>query len=507
MTQTQCYDLVIVGGGINGTGIAMEAASRGLRVLLCEQQDLAEGTSSRSSKLIHGGLRYLEHGHLRLVRESLSERETLLHMAPHIVWPLRFRLPLTPGQRPAWMLRVGLWLYDHLSRRNHLPASRRCHFADGDLKPALATGFEYSDAWVDDARLVVLCARQAADDGARILPRCRCVNARRNGEGWQVELRHRDSGQREVVAARAIVNASGPWINLVFDAVLSEPPPHPVRLVKGSHIVVPSITHDKYAYILQNSDGRVVFVLPYETDYSLIGTTETAHAGDPANPAVSAAEEAYLLASINQHFGQQRSAGDICYRFAGVRPLLDDRAGSMGAISRDYRLELSPADHGAPLLSVYGGKITSFRRLAEKCLDRLAPFFPALGPSRSRQLVLPGGDFSDPAALAAELAQHSPWLDQALLQRWVRSYGTHSRLLLAGCHSMADLGTHFGGSLTRREVDYLRQHEWALSADDILWRRTKQGLRLSAQQQALLTDYLASLTAPSAAAMVDIHEL
>ncbi|WP_210397753.1 glycerol-3-phosphate dehydrogenase [Motiliproteus sediminis] len=488
MQQPIEVDLAVIGGGINGTGIAMEAARRGLKVLLCEQGDLAEGTSSRSSKLIHGGLRYLEHGHFRLVREALSERERLLQMAPHLIWPLLFRLPLADSQRPAWMLRLGLFLYDHLGRRNRLPASRRTRFGDSALHPRYDDGFEYADAWVDDARLVVSCARQAARDGARVLTRHRCSDARRDGSHWRLQLTASGTPNTTLaVRAQALVNAAGPWVESCFKDTIKRPSPHPVRLVKGSHLVVPALSSSPHAYLLQHpQDQRVVFVLPYETDYSLIGTTEIIHQGDPATANVSDDEVDYLLQLVNRHFVRQLGPDDIRHHFAGVRPLLDDRADSLTAISRDYLLELDAPATEAPLLSVFGGKLTSFRALAERALQRLAPHLTTPLREPPERLVLPGGDFDNQRQLYRHYRHRYPWLPMRLLRRWVRSYGTEINLLLGDARHLEDLGALIGADLYLRELAWMRQQEWAHTAEDILWRRSKLGLRFSAAETSRL---------------------
>jgi len=490
------FDLIVIGGGINGAGIAADAAGRGLKVLLCEMNDLASATSSSSSKLIHGGLRYLEYHEFRLVREALAEREVLLHKAPHIIWPLRFRLPHRPHLRPAWLIRAGLFLYDHLAKRNTLKGSHSIRFTKGSpLVPEIRKGFEYSDAWVDDARLVVLNAIAARDKGARILTRTRCVHAERrathNAPLWDVTLENQLTGERQTVSAKALVNAAGPWVTQFFDAALETPPPKQIRLVKGSHIIVPRIYSDPEAYILQNTDNRIVFVLPYEGQFSLIGTTDVEYQGDPASASISKDETEYLIKVVNAHFKAKIQAEDIVASYAGVRPLLEDEANSPAAVTRDYTIELEQPLEQAPLLSVFGGKITTYRKLAEAAVDRLADCFPQMSEHWTASVRLPGGDFDRQANLCQTLQQQYPWLPSQIVKRYVRSYGTLSHQILAGCDSLEQLGEHFGAGLYQREVEYLIRDEWALDLKDILWRRTKLGLSLSSEQRARLAEALA----------------
>lgn len=490
-SSAELFDLLVIGGGINGCGIAADAASRGLKVLLCEQQDLAAATSSNSSKLIHGGLRYLEHYEFRLVREALAEREVLLKVAPHIIWPLRFRLPHQPHLRPALLIRLGLFLYDHLARRVTLPASTGIRFGGQDpLVPAIRRGFEYSDAWVDDSRLVVLNAMAAQHHGATVLTNTRCVAVKRDGALWQAELFEHTQGQTRHYQARAVVNAAGPWVASLFEQTLPGPTPQKIRLVKGSHIVVPKLHNDRHAYILQNEDQRIVFVIPYEDDFSLVGTTDVDYQGDPAQVAISAAETDYLLQISNSYFRQKISRQDIRHSYAGVRPLLDDEADSAQAVTRDYKLELDAPGDGAPLLSVFGGKITTYRKLAQAAVDRLSGVFPQMGACRTAQQPLPGGDFASQSQLLRELQQHYAFVPVAVLSRYVRSYGTLSFQLLEGCSSITDLGEDFGHGLYQAEVTYLLNREWATNASDILWRRSKLGLRLDSQQQQRLQEFI-----------------
>jgi len=483
------HDLLIIGGGINGAGIAADAAGRGLDVVLCEKSDLASATSSASTKLIHGGLRYLENYEFRLVREALSEREVLLRNAPHIITPMRFQLPHRPHLRPRWMIRAGLFLYDFLSRRVTLPASRSLRFGlDSPLVDSLRDGFEYSDAWVDDARLVVLLAMQAREKGATILVNSECIAAQEREGIWHLALRDSVSGKQTEFYARALVNASGPWVERVGRSVAPMRAFEGVRLVKGCHIVVPRLHERSEAFLLQNSDGRVVFVIPYEHDFSLIGTTDEDYVGDPAEAGISSAEIDYLVGITNECFRTKIRAGDVVHHFAGVRPLLASEEESASKASRDYTLTLDT--QGAPLLTVYGGKITTYRRLAESALERLHEVFPQLPGNWTASAPLPGGDFASQAQLRETLQGEYPWLAPALLERFVGHYGTRTRVLLGAAKCMADLGEEFGSGLHVREAEYLCNQEWARTADDILWRRTKLGLRFTAAQLDRLTGWL-----------------
>ncbi len=488
----EVYDLAVVGGGINGAGIAADAAGRGLLTFLCEQHDLASHTSSASSKLVHGGLRYLEHGEFRLVREALAEREVLLAKAPHIVHPLRFVLPHQPHLRPAWMIRTGLFFYDHLGRREKLPASRGLRFgADSPLQEHLRRGFEYADCSVDDARLVVLNAMAAREHGAHVHPRTRCVSARRSKGLWHLHL-ERDDGSLYSIRARALVNAAGPWVAQFLRDDLRQRPPYGIRLIQGSHLVVPRLYEGEQAYILQNEDRRIVFVIPYLGRFTLIGTTDREYLGDPAKVQISDEETGYLLAVVNAHFKRQLHREDILWSFSGVRPLCDDESDEPSAVTRDYTLALQGAPGEAPLLSVFGGKLTTYRKLAEAALAELAPTFPRLGPAWTADAPLPGGEnMSSPKDLAVELLARHPWLPAGLARRWATSYGTRSWRLLDGVKGETDLGEHLGAGLYAREVDYLCREEWAENADDILWRRSKLGLFLDAAQKLRLAEYLA----------------
>ncbi len=486
---TTIHDLLIIGGGINGVGIAADAAGRGLDVVLCEARDLGSATSSASTKLIHGGLRYLENYEFRLVREALAEREVLLRNAPHIITPMRFQLPHRPHLRPRWMIRAGLFLYDSLSRRVTLPASRSVRFGpDSPLVDTLRDGFEYSDAWVDDARLVVLLAMQARAKGATVLVRSECIAAQERQGVWHITVRDAATDTVHELRARSLVNASGPWVARVGDALVPGRQHEGVRLVKGSHIVVPRLHKGPEAFLLQNSDGRVVFVIPWEGEYSLIGTTDEDYVGDPASARITPAEVEYLVGIANECFKARINPGDVVHHFAGVRPLLASEKENASQVSRDYVLTLDT--QGAPLLTVYGGKITTYRRLAESAMDKLRKVFPAMPGHWTANAPLPGGEFQTQQQLQQQLRSEFPWLDAGLLQRWVGHYGTLSREIAGPSTSMSDLGEDFGAGLHAREVAYLCDREWARTADDVLWRRTKLGMRLSPDQVARLGAWL-----------------
>jgi glycerol-3-phosphate dehydrogenase len=490
----QVYDIAVVGGGINGCGIARDAAGRGLSVLLVEMGDLAGATSSASTKLIHGGLRYLEHYELRLVREALAEREVLLAAAPHIIRPLRFVLPHHAGLRPRWMIRTGLWLYDHLGGRRVLPGTRSLRLATdpagAPLKADYTHGFEYSDCSVDDARLVVLNARDAADRGARILTRTRCARAERAGRVWRLRLRGA-SGVAEA-SARILVNASGPWVSEVLRQCVCVETPDRVRLVKGSHIVVDRLFEHERAYIFQNRDGRVCFAIPYEHDFTLIGTTDEDFAGDPATAAITPTETAYLIEAVNAYFRVPVRNDQVRRTFAGVRPLFDDGASKAQEATRDYVLKLDAPAGSAPLLSVFGGKITTYRRLAETVLERLASHLPGARRPWTAAAPLPGGDFPHDGArrLAGDLRSAYPFLDDREARRLVAAYGTRARRMLANARTPSDLGERFGPSLTAAEVRYLIAEEWAATADDVIWRRSKLGLGMTKAEIDLLAAFM-----------------
>jgi len=492
------FDLAIIGGGINGAGIARDAAGRGLKVLLVEQNDLASGTSSASTKLVHGGLRYLALGAFHLVREALTEREVLMRIAPHLVHPMRFVLPAESGYRPAWMLQLGLMLYDWIGGRRTLPGRSTVDFhsdpAGLPLKRHFTYGFEYSDCTVDDARLVVVNAIDAAEHGASIRTRTRCVRAERAAE-WTLVLNAR--GRRDLATARVLVNATGPWLASVAETVLRLERPLPVRLVKGSHIVVRRLFDHGRAYILPTPDGRVVFARPFGPDFTLIGTTDEDFVGDPAVPTVTASEISYLCDAINGYFRQAVTAADAVSVFAGIRALYDDGKRSAKDTTREYVLTLDRGADRAPLLTVYGGKITTYRNLAEAVLAKLGRFFP---DAKARtpwtgEWTLPGGDFApggDGAVVTATRAKW-PFLGEAHARRLVAAYGTRVTLLLDGVTREEDLGPRLGADLTGAEVRYLMRHEWAETADDVLWRRSKLGLHLSKPEVAALERYMTSV--------------
>ncbi len=492
---SESVDLFVVGGGINGCGIAREAAGRGLGVTLAEMGDLASATSSASTKLFHGGLRYLEYYEFRLVREALAERETLLRAMPHISWPMRFVLPLGEGRRPAWLLRLGLLLYDSLGGRRILPATRRLDLhrdpAGAPLKPRYRKAFEYSDCWVDDSRLVALNARDAAARGARVLTRTRVEHAERRDDVWRITLRRRD-GAAETVSARALVNAGGPWVAEVMRDVAGSASAEKVRLVRGSHIVTRRLFEHDRCYFLQGADGRIIFAIPYEGEFTLIGTTDQDHEGSPSDARCTDAEADYLCKFASEYFERPVVRSDIVWSYSGVRPLYDDGATSATAATRDYVLSLDRTGP-APLLNVFGGKITTYRRLAEGALRELAPFFPAAGPAWTAAVALPGGDFAVDGVgdLIAGLRAAYPFLDAFWAQRLVRAYGTDARAMLGDAARPEDLGIAFGATLTEREVDWLRTHEFAMTAEDVIWRRSKLGLRLGPEQVATLDEWMA----------------
>lgn len=496
-------DVLVVGGGINGAGIARDAAGRGLSVVLCEQHDLAAHTSSSSSKLIHGGLRYLEHYEFGLVRKALIEREVLLRSAPHIMWPLRFVMPHDRGQRPAWLIRLGMFLYDHLARRELLPGSRgldlRRHPSGAPLKADFTRGFVYSDGWVDDARLVVLNAMDAAEKGAQIHTRTRCESLGRQGDRWNATLRRQD-GHALQVRARCVVNAAGPWVAQFLGESAHVRSSKSVRLVKGSHIVVKKLFDHDHAYIFQNADGRIVFAIPYERDFTLIGTTDVEYKGATDSVAISQDEIDYLCTLCNRYFSKPIAPADVVWSYAGVRPLLEDAAADASAVTRDYQLDLNT--EGAPLLSVFGGKITTFRKLAEEAVDLIAP---ALGNGRgawTANACMPGGDLFAPTpqnrsvrefdSFVHGLQQQYAWLAPQLLHRYARAYGSRAHALLKGKNNVEDMGEEILAGLYAAEVDYLLRHEWATCAADILWRRSKLGLHFPKGSEAVLDAWLAA---------------
>ena len=490
------FDLAVIGGGINGAGIARDAAGRGLRVVLLEQNDLASATSSASSKLIHGGLRYLEHYEFRLVRTALAEREVLLRAAPHLIRPLRFVLPINPMRRSALLLRLGLLLYDWLGRRKILPGTRELDLstdpAGQPLRDIFHQAYEYSDCFVDDARLVVVNAVEASERGASIRTRTRCVRAERS-DVWRLILNAR--GQRDVVTARVLVNAAGAWVESVAETVLRQPPARPhLRLDKGTHIVVRRLYEHDRAYILQAADRRVVFAIPFQRDFTLIGTTDGSFTGDPAAVAPAGDEIVYLCGVVNEYFRAAISPADVVWAFAGVRSLYDDGAGKPQDIGREYTLTLDERFGEAPVLTVYGGKITTYRRLAEDVLARLSHFFPA-SQCWTARTPLPGGDFAYDGfdGLVERTLRRWPFLADTHARRLTHAYGTRVENVLNEASSIDDLGQRFGADLTAAEVRYLMEREWARSADDVLWRRSKLGLRFDATQHVRLEDFMAAV--------------
>ncbi len=495
-------DVLVVGGGINGAGIARDAAGRGLCVVLCEKDDLAAHTSSASSKLIHGGLRYLEQYAFGLVRKALIEREVLMRSAPHIMWPLRFVMPHDKGQRPAWMIRAGLYLYDSLARREFLPGSEavslRCHPGGRPLKHGFTRGFVYSDGWVDDARLVVLNAMAAAESGARVFTRSACSAIERHPEHWTATLSHAD-GNTTQVRARCLVNAAGPWAARFLQEASRAPHEQDLRLIKGSHIVVPRLFEHPYAYIFQHPDGRIVFAIPYERDFTLIGTTDLDFKGDLDQVTISADEIAYLCALANRYFAKPIAPVDVVWTYSGVRPLVQDAAASAAAATRDFRL--AHDTDGAPMLTVFGGKITTFRKLAEEAVNWIGPALGNANPAWTAQACLPGGDLFGERPSKRSVLEFSdwlirtqdayPWVPPALMQRYARAYGTRVCTMLAGCTQLADLGVQIVPGLYEAEARYLMHHEWATCAADMLWRRSKLGLHLAPGSDALLDAWIA----------------
>ncbi|MFK7853868.1 MAG: glycerol-3-phosphate dehydrogenase [Granulosicoccus sp.] len=495
--EGQHFDLCVVGGGINGVGIARDAAGRGLSVLLVEKGDLAEGTSSRSGKLVHGGLRYLEYYEFRLVRDALIEREVLLESAPHIIWPMRFVLPHSPNDRPAWLIRLGLFLYDHLGGRKKLPGTRVLNLhsdAEGiPIKKQYKRGFEYSDCWVDDARLVVLNALDAVEKGACVLTQTSCSSARREKGQWFVTLESGHNRQPLTISAGGLVNAAGPWVDSVIKQIDEVDAKRRVRLVKGSHIIVKKFWDGDHAYLVQNDDKRVIFINPYEQDQALIGTTDIPFDGDPADVEIDPSEVDYLVAAVNKYFEVQLTAADVVHQFSGVRPLFDDNAANPSAVTRDYLFDLNAIELSSPLLSVYGGKITTYRKLAEQAVDKLSPYYSMTNNAWTATAPLPGGDMPDAdfEQFIESLEISFRALPKALLYHYGRLYGTRTYNLLDGVESTTQLGKHFGHLLYEVEVSYLVNHEWARNSTDILQRRTKHGLHLSNQQKLEFEEWFA----------------
>ncbi|MBT4626030.1 MAG: glycerol-3-phosphate dehydrogenase [Rhodospirillales bacterium] len=489
-------DIFIIGGGINGCGVARDAAGRGLSVTLCEQGDLAQATSSASTKLFHGGLRYLEHYEFRLVREALIERERLLQMMPHISWPLRFVLPHHQGLRPSWFLRLGLFIYDHLGGRKLLPGTRAIKL-DQDpvgkpLKDIFNLAFEYSDCWVDDARLVVLNAQDAAALGADIRVRTQFLSAVRQDGIWLVSLEDVRSGERYELRARCLVNASGPWVDEVISQKLHSKAPASIRLVRGSHVVVPKLfEHDK-AYIFQNTDGRIIFAIPYQNDFTLIGTTDEEHQAGPDSTECSEDEKAYLCASISEYFEEPVQTSDVVWHYSGVRPLYDDGASSASQTTREYVLHVEDVDNDLPLLNIFGGKITTYRKLAEAALKKLHKYLPEMGKAWTAGAPLPGGNFnlSQFHGRVSGVRTSYPFIDERWATRLVRGYGTQVSEILGDAKSVDDLGQNFGSDLTEAELRWLIRKEWARTAEDVLWRRTKIGLVATEDDQKKLEKWM-----------------
>ncbi|MFC3052681.1 glycerol-3-phosphate dehydrogenase [Kordiimonas pumila] len=495
--MAQVADIFIIGGGINGVGIARDAAGRGLKVILAEKDDLASHTSSSSSKLIHGGLRYLEHYEFRLVRESLMEREILLNAAPHLIRPLRFVLPHHKGLRPAFILRLGLFLYDYIGGRKILPPTKTLaltkHPHGKPLKPTLTKGFEYSDCWVDDARLVAMSAVDAARHGATILTRTKVLGAKRQKGLWNITVRE-PNGEMHVIKASALVNAAGPWVDKIEDK--ASPPPQSskqIKMVKGSHIVVPRLYHGEQAFTFQHTDGRVIFTIPYENNYTLIGTTDVAFSGDPDQVSIDKHEKEYLCSVVSEYLEAPVIPESIIWSYAGVRPLVDDGAENASKTTRDYVLELDTQE-GAPMLSVYGGKITTFRCLAEEALEKLQAFLQYGGQPWTASAPLPGGEmgYENIVFYIGAIKTAYPWLPDSLCHRYIRSYGTLTETLLSRKTSLEDMGQAFGASLYEAELVYLKQHEWATTAEDALWRRSKLGLHMTEEEQHSVAQWFES---------------
>ncbi|WP_349436143.1 glycerol-3-phosphate dehydrogenase [Pararhizobium sp. A13] len=497
MPAQDVFDIFVIGGGINGCGIARDAVGRGYSVALAEMDDFASGTSSRATKLIHGGLRYLEHYEFRLVRESLMEREVLWAMAPHIIWPMRFVLPFHKGGiRPAWLIRLGLFLYDHIGGRKLLPATRTLDMrrdpAAKPLKALFAKAFEYSDGWVDDARLVVLNARDAAQKGARIMTRSRVVSAKREGGLWSVDVEDGATGAVNTFKTRMLINAAGPWVDVVLSKAVRKNNVHNVRLVQGSHIVVKKKFDDPRAYFFQNPDNRIIFAIPYETDFTLIGTTDSDFTGDPKNIQITEGEINYLCNAASEYFSEPVKPSDVVWTYSGVRPLYDDGASKAQEATRDYVLKIDASNGDAPLLNVFGGKLTTYRRLSEHALEKIAGAIGAKGAPWTAKSVLPGGDFpaTGYGAEVAKLKNRYPFLAERHARRLVRLYGTLAVSLLGEIDKAEGLGRHFGADLYEVEVQWLIGQEWARRAEDVLWRRTKLGLKLTQAEAAGLEEYM-----------------
>ena len=490
MNDTQLdYDLLVIGGGINGAGIAADAAGRGLKVLLCEKSDLAAATSWASTKLIHGGLRYLENYEFALVRKALKEREILAWAAPHLIKPMAIQIPQLPHSRNPFLIRAGLFLYDNLARRKLFKPSKGIRIPpDSPLNSAIRKGFQYWDGFADDTRLVICNALQAQQHGADIRTRCECIDLQANATGWQAILRNTRNKHQTSVRCRAVINAAGPWVNAVLGRSHQKQQALPMRLVKGSHIVVPRMYSGDQAYLLQHHDGRVIFVIPYLNKFTLIGTTEQEFTGDLDQVKISNQEISYLISMANLYFRNTLLHSDVVHTFSGVRPLIDEAGETASTVSRDYQLELKVAPQ--PSLTIYGGKITTYRVLAEEAVDLLANSFPQMTGGWTRTAKLPGGDFDMAENLFQDLVKRHAWLGADLIGRFLRSYGTRSYDIVQDATSLADLGQHFGHGLYQQEVDFLCQNEWAQTAEDILWRRSKLGYFFSESETAELSRYL-----------------
>jgi len=500
---TPVFDLAVIGGGINGCGIARDAAGRGLSVFLCEQNDLASGTSSASTKLIHGGLRYLEYYEFRLVRESLREREVLLNAAPHIIWPLRFILPHHKGLRPAWMIRLGLFLYDHIGGRKLLPGTSSLNLVTDEagvaLKGNYKRGFEYSDCWVMDSRLVVLNAQDATAKGADIRVRTPLLSAERSQGVWNLKIQDKNSGKENVVKARTLVNASGPWLDTLLTKISHTRTAEHIRMVKGSHILVDKLFEHERAYIFQNADDRIIFAIPFQNRFTLIGTTDVDFHGKPDEVKIDSKEINYLCEAANEYFTTQIGPENVIHSYSGIRPLFDDGKSDAKAATRDYVLKLDTGSNNnePPLLSIYGGKITTYRKLAESVLDKLSDFLPEMKGTWTETANLPGGDFSPDGFLTEvkKLTTGCPVVSEEHATRLVRTYGTCAHKMCENIKTTEQLGMHFGHHLYSFEVDYLLSNEWAQSAEDVLWRRTRMGLFLSAEETVQLENYISEVTA------------
>ena len=490
--MTETCDLLVVGGGINGAGIARDAAGRGLEVALVERDDLASATSSWSSKLIHGGLRYLEQYEFRLVREALREREVLLRLAPHIIRPLLFVLPHDRSMRPVWMIRAGLFLYDHLGGRVTLPGSKAVGFPNlefgAGFKPEVRNAFVYSDCRVDDSRLTLLNAISAREKGAKVQVRTRFEGAKRVGKTWEARVTGPDGNTRTLRAA-GLVNAAGPWVMDVLDRVEGDQIQGRVRLVKGSHIIVPKVHSQGHAWILQNPDRRVVFVIPYEGKFSLIGTTDVAVPDIAAARAISEDETDYLIAAVNRYLARPISRADVVSSYSGVRPLYDDGSANPSEVTRDYVLKVDHLQGEAPLLTVFGGKLTTYRRLAEEAIGKIAPFYPGIKGEWTGGEALPGGDVGHFNRFRDDMHERHPELGRELLEGIVKRHGSRAPALLDGAQHLADLGRYFGGGLTEREVLYMREHEWATTAEDVMWRRSKCGLHMTPEERRVFEEW------------------